>query len=81
MLAEGCDEVIPRRARVPLGGVDIYVWCPAGWGTRAHHWHLFATFSGAGRLGRRPRWAPTLPSVLGSCPAPGVERLQGRWGA
>ena len=63
MVVEGGDEVIPRRAGVPPGGggVALYVWRPARWGTRAPHWHSSAV--------SRWRRVSRLPSTTASDPA------------
>ena len=59
---EGGDEVIPRRAGVPPGGVAIYMWRPVRWGTSVPHWHSSAA--------SRWRRASRLPSVTASEPYP-----------
>ena len=60
VVVEGCDEVIPRQAGVPPGGVVIYVWRLVGWGTTAPHWHPSAT--------SRWRRASRVPSVTACHP-------------
>ena len=61
VVAEGRNEVIPRRAGVPPGGFVIYVWRPVRSGTSASHGHPSAV----------PRWrrASRVPSVTASHPA------------
>ena len=82
VVVEGGDEVVPRRAGVPLGGLAMYTWRPVRWGVSASHWHPFAVslWRRASRVPSATASHPTL-AALRSLPAPGAARLRYRWGA
>ena len=71
MVVEGGEEVIPRRAGVPLGGVAIYTWRPVRWGAGMPHWHS--------SVASRWRRASGLPSALASHPTRSPSQLSSSW--
>ena len=71
VVAEGGDEVLPRRAGVPLGGVAMYMWRPVTWGVSASHWHPFAA--------SRWRRASRVPSATASHPTRSPSQPSSSW--
>ena len=73
VVVKGGDEVISRRAGVPLGGAAIYTWRPVRWGVSMPHWHSSAA--------SRWRGASRLPSATASHPTHSPSQLSSSWGS
>ena len=72
VVVEGGDEVVPRRAGVPLvRGVAMYTWRLVRWGASVSHWHPFAA--------SRWRRASRVPSATASHPSRSPSQPSSSW--